>query len=125
LDPAIEHVHYAADGEEDKAVGPMIISLELPSPQKEERKAILRTKKGNERFIIPAEHCATKKDMLKYVKATFPDTGKIKLTKIIDPELDKRLADAEKKSIATKYKFGVLYVTEGQVEENEMFSNSL
>lgn len=31
----------------------------------------------------------------------------------------------ETKSIALRYKFGVLYATEGQTDENDMFSNSI
>ncbi len=130
-----EHIHYLCDGEEDTAVGPIVLTLESPLSQKEDRKAILRTKKGNERFIIPADQCANVKDMIKYlttnvisyqpmyVRVTFPDLGKVKLTRVQDAELDKRLQEMEKKSITTKYKFGILYAKENQTDENEMFSN--
>jgi len=60
---------------------------------------------------------------VKYVHVTFPDLAKVKLTKIQDAELDKRLQEGERKSIVTKYKFGILYVKENQTNENEMFSN--
>jgi hypothetical protein len=115
------HIHYVSDGSEDVSIGPVVLTLE--SPAEKERKAILRLKRGNERFIIPPEHSITRKEMLKYVKLTFPDIARIKLTKLSDTELDRRLEELDRKSVSNKYKFGVLYVKEGQIDENDMFSN--
>jgi len=47
----------------------------------------------------------------------------LKFFKCKDPELIEKLCQYEKQESILKYKFGVLYCKEGQVDENEMFSN--
>jgi hypothetical protein len=46
-----------------------------------------------------------------------------KFSKVKDPALNTDLLDMERKMIAKNYKFGILYVKEGQTKENEMFAN--
>jgi hypothetical protein len=46
-----------------------------------------------------------------------------KFSKVKDSALNTDLLDMERKMIAKNYKFGILYVKEGQTKENEMFAN--
>ena len=47
----------------------------------------------------------------------------LKFTKTPLPELPAKLIEYDKQMVVRKYKFGILYVKDGQTEENEMFSN--
>jgi hypothetical protein len=84
-----------------------------------------KLRKGNDRVFIPTENSGSEKDILKYIKSTYPECSKSKFVKITDPEFVTILTTMETKSITLRYKFGVLYVTDGQTDENEMFSNSI
>ena len=59
---------------EDVPVGAVIISFEDPLEQEDERRAMIRTKKGTERFYIPARFSASQREMLKYIKQEYPGT---------------------------------------------------
>lgn len=48
----------------------------------------------------------------------------VKLKEVTQSSFHEALLDYEKKELVRKYKFGVLYVKEGQKTEDEMFSNS-
>ena len=123
-----EHAHYLAEGgEEDKTMGGVVISVELPSNSDGDKKCIIRTKKGTERITIPSVNSNSEKEILKYLKQLKPEFSKLKFVRSVDQELSTRLLTMESKSIMllTRYKFGVLYVTDGQTDENEMFSNSM
>ncbi|ELR11121.1 RapGAP/RanGAP domain containing protein [Acanthamoeba castellanii str. Neff] len=52
-----------------------------------------------------------------------PVLANAKFSKVKDPALNTDLLDMERKMIAKNYKFGILYVKEGQTKENEMFAN--
>jgi hypothetical protein len=84
--------------------------------------------KGAERIYIPVQYTNTK-DMLKFVRTNFPKFSKlnsdIKWHQIYDRELVLDLIEMERKEIVQKYKIGVLYVADGQTNEDEMFSNGL
>lgn len=65
--------------------------------------------------------------MIKYIKSLYPELSGVKLMKMppfLEESIEKKLIEFEKQSIVKKYKFGLLYVKEGQMDENEMFSNS-
>lgn len=117
------HTTFMSEGEEDAAVGAVIVTFENALEEEEERKAMLRTKKGTERFYIPAKHSLSVKDMLKYVKTEFPELAPLRFTKTVLPELPAKLAEYDMQMVVKRYKFGLLYVKEGQLDENEMFSN--
>jgi hypothetical protein len=62
--------------------------------------------------------------MLKYLKGAFSNLAPIKFTEVYsDPQITEQLVKYEKQEVWTKYKFGVLYVQEGQTEENSIFGN--
>jgi RAP1 GTPase activating protein 1 len=62
--------------------------------------------------------------MIKYVKTAYSEIANIKFTEIPHPEFAVKLAEYESQLIVTKYKFGLLYVKEGQTNEDDMFSNT-
>jgi len=120
-----EHVNYLGNSEEDHSVGPVCISVEEINPLQtiEEKKAIIRTRNGSERILIPSEDCISRKAMLKYIRSAFPELAPIKLVKVKLPDFPSKLVEFENQSIFKNYKFGILYVAEGQTDENNMFSN--
>eukprot|EP01118_Nematostelium_gracile_P017909 TRINITY_DN779_c0_g1_i12.p1 TRINITY_DN779_c0_g1~~TRINITY_DN779_c0_g1_i12.p1 ORF type:complete len:994 (+),score=254.51 TRINITY_DN779_c0_g1_i12:1213-4194(+) len=118
-----DHSNFVSDGEDDKLIGPVCISLEEPDGSTEDKKALLRTKKGNERFLIPSQHCNSTKDMIKYIRNS-NYLGDLKLTEVANQDFHAKLLEFENQLIVTRYKFGLLYVKEGQTDENDMFSNS-
>jgi len=141
----VHQFHYMNDGEEDRVVGPVVITIEAPSvsgstltshmsfnsalqsTDSEDKRAIIRTKKGTERIFIPVSQCTGKTAMIKYIKSLYPDLNGIKLTKMpsfLDDSIEKKLIEFEKQSIFKRYKFGLLYVKDGQTDENQMFSNN-
>ena len=110
------------DGVDDVLVGPVCISVE--DSVVEDKKAYMRTKKGNTRFVIPAQHSSTK-DILKYIKTTYPELANVKFSEVYsDNDLVNKLVEYENQGIISRYKFGVLYVKDGQTDEDDMFSNT-
>jgi hypothetical protein len=92
---------------------------------------------GNKRFLIPWNYSFTSASMIKYIKGTtlkhpqsltplgaYPLLTPVKFSEISDPALTAELTKYEKQEIWTKYKFGLLYVKEGQTNEDEIFGNS-
>jgi hypothetical protein len=56
--------------------------------------------------------------MLKYAKKMYPQLSQLRLVEIADPDLQLELVKYEKQdllAVSNSYKFGVLYVAEGQV----------
>lgn len=62
--------------------------------------------------------------MVKYTKNVFLELSNIKLVEVAHPQLPKRLVEYERKAIFRNYKFGILYVKDGQTDENDMFGNN-
>jgi hypothetical protein len=88
-----DQINFVFDGEDDKVVGPICLSIEaFGSGKDDEQKAILRSKKvdiftsvhvihntqGTFRFFIPS--CNSNKEALKVVKTMFPELANIKFT---------------------------------------------
>lgn len=82
-----------------------------------------RNVQGTERFLVPHSYCGSVNDMIKYVKRINPFLAPLKLNEIPDVELISSLVKYEKAEIVSTYKMGVLYVKEGQQDEDDMFSN--
>jgi len=57
------------------------------------------------------------------LKNQFENFHRKNFTKVTDPRLPQELLDFEQKQIISKFKLGVLYYKDGQVDEDEMFSN--
>ena len=65
------------------------------------------------------------KDVVKHVKSTVLDISEVKLKRINNtPSVDDLFCDFENKEKISHYKFGVLYVKEGQTNEDEIYSNT-
>ena len=63
--------------------------------------------------------------MLKHVKSNIVDINQVKLKPVVNtPSVDDLFCDFENKEKVTHYKFGVLYVKEGQTNEDEIYSNT-
>ncbi len=71
---------------------------------------------------------------MKFIFSKFPDLAPLKFTKITLPEIQQDLLKHETQSIVLRcvvfgvidsYKWGVLYVKDGQTDENDMYSNSI
>ena len=61
--------------------------------------------------------------MLKNIRYWYPSLAKVKFYQVKDLAIEKSLLKIERNHVTYNYKFGVLYCREGQVEENDMFSN--
>ncbi|EDR23453.1 rap GTPase-activating protein, putative [Entamoeba dispar SAW760] len=102
---------------------PISLNLLIVDTSTKYKRAILKTPKENYRCVIPLGV-----DPAKYDKA-FPLQEKKKRSKpkTFDKKniikLESELERIENMSIIKKYKFGVIYVKDGQKEENEFFSN--
>ncbi len=119
-----QHVNLLSEGLEDSNVGPVCLSLEDHKSHGDEKKAAdekrayLRTKKGNSRFMIPTESCTSLKEMIRYAKNLHPELNHLKLTELYDPDLVTKLVEYEKQAVITRFKFGLLYIKEGQSLED-------
>lgn len=77
--PQINLLSYS---KESTNVGPVIVSIENPSPLQGDRKAIIFTKKSNYRMLIPEQH-VTQKEILKFIATKKPDFAPLSFTKVI------------------------------------------
>eukprot|EP01114_Cavostelium_apophysatum_P020821 TRINITY_DN7085_c0_g1_i1.p1 TRINITY_DN7085_c0_g1~~TRINITY_DN7085_c0_g1_i1.p1 ORF type:complete len:1111 (-),score=277.32 TRINITY_DN7085_c0_g1_i1:60-3392(-) len=113
---------YSEDGDRTA-----ILALRSPSKEgTEDKKGLLFTKQGTERFHIPAAHSTSVSDMLKFTKSTHQNLDIQRFIEIVDiDELSNDLVSFEKRQISmlSTYKFGVLFMADGQTEEDAMFSN--
>jgi len=67
---------------------------------------------------------SSKPKMLKRLKILGAETlGQIEFLEVKDPKFSEELVHVEDRLLVKAYKFGVVYCKEGQVDENEMFSN--
>ena len=134
-----EHVNYIGEFE---SIGPVIISMETnsisnnnnSSSSSNKIKCIIRTKYSIDRIIIPTQYNSnnTIKEKLIYIK-----NKQSKMNNITNNEFKKGLKEVDEQSLVndlidletkdlllrTRYKIGILYVKENQVEENEMYAN--
>jgi hypothetical protein len=95
----------------------------------ESKKVIFRNKFGTTRFLIPNAANLTEKEMLQYIiQKQFgikdkEELNNVKVIRVVHDDFPKELVAYESSEIYTQYKFGVLYVADGQTTEQEMFSN--
>lgn len=72
---------------------------------------------------MPSFFSATNKDIIKFIKGEMPELAEKSFRKVENG--GDLLIEFEKQEISSKYKFGVLYVKEGQTEEDQFYSNSI
>ncbi|KAL6047989.1 GTPase-activating Rap/Ran-GAP domain-like protein 3 [Balamuthia mandrillaris] len=115
-----EHANYLGH---DAKLGPVAISMEDAKFKDKEDvvKVLIRTKRGEERVLVPVK--SSSKETLKALRTQVPNLANAKLVKVKDPQLIQDLVELELKLLSRNYKFGILYVTEGQDDENAMFAN--
>ncbi|KAJ3160838.1 hypothetical protein HDU86_008198 [Geranomyces michiganensis] len=92
--------------------------------------AIMRTRDGSDlRAVIQASQVVgssvlrSKHDAKAALQMLHRDIQPSKLRKIADPAIEKRLMALDELQYVTRYKFGVLYCKEGQLEEEDFFGN--
>ncbi|KAJ3153913.1 Signal-induced proliferation-associated protein 1 [Geranomyces variabilis] len=92
--------------------------------------AIMRTREGSDlRAVIQASQVVgssvlrSKHDAKAALQMLHRDIQPSKLRKISDPAIEKRLMALDELQYVTRYKFGVLYCTEGQRVEEDFFGN--
>lgn len=88
-----------------------------------EKRAILRTKKGYTRFTIPST-ATNPAACVRSIKNQFPSLKDKKFILISDTsEFPDTLAKIDDNEIVSSHKMGLIYVREGQKDEDEIFSN--
>ncbi|PRP77469.1 RapGAP/RanGAP domain-containing protein, partial [Planoprotostelium fungivorum] len=127
-----QHTNFYGDA--GKA-GPVLVSLELPTREQKDLfhnndlqlRALVRTKYDDEWVFIPADIKSSKRKALqKAIEAGSNYRDKLVGLKLkeINSSVGPTLLSTLEDRLQTKgYKFGVLYVKEGQVEENAMYQN--
>jgi len=73
--------------------------------------------------LIPSNIASSKRDRIRHIRMMLPEISKLKLTNAEDPDLVTDLLNFEKQNIITKYKFGVLFAKDNQIEEDDILSN--
>lgn len=73
--------------------------------------------------MVLGSHCSSYKKMIEYTKLKFPELRHVSFIKAEDSSLDEELLMYEQIHIPKNYKFGIIYVKEGQTEEDQFLSN--
>eukprot|EP00029_Vermamoeba_vermiformis_P011266 TRINITY_DN614_c0_g1_i3.p1 TRINITY_DN614_c0_g1~~TRINITY_DN614_c0_g1_i3.p1 ORF type:complete len:515 (-),score=133.04 TRINITY_DN614_c0_g1_i3:175-1719(-) len=123
------HFNYISNDE----IGPAILSIAV-APIKDSSDqcqmfALLRTDKVTEHIrplqVFPIKELKDdSKDWLKKFIKLRKDLVNVHFTQVKDNDLDRTLLDFEHNEINTEYKFGLLYVKNGQTTENEYYGNT-
>jgi hypothetical protein len=109
---------YSGDEEEKNAF--LIAITKLPT---NEHKALVFNTRDTVPIVVPY-YIDNEKELLKYI--TTKVLGKeFSGIKKLDVDMNDALLDYESKSFFKKYKFGLLYVQAGQIEENDYYSNDV
>lgn len=110
--------------------GPMSVSITRDEPT-DTYKAIIRTPATNTRITVPSSNVKpswwrklfragpSSTDILRGISADLPSSLKL----VSDPNLPQAIISLEEKQTIKGFKFGILYASEGQTKEDEMFSN--
>ncbi|PRP85752.1 GTPase-activating Rap/Ran-GAP domain-like protein 3 [Planoprotostelium fungivorum] len=123
-----EHHNFVGD---DDILGPIVVSIQsntaLPPDQKNYN-VIVRTKKGDERLVVPRLPTLDSPEAcIKYLRNNTNSLQTVRFSRVVEPKAHQDLVNSllsyEKQLIQKNYKFGVLYVRDGQKEENEYFNN--
>lgn len=129
-----EHDVWFCRGEEDPEaagagvkldVGPFVIAAS-PHDSARDRYALVLHRNGITKRIVPHLLGHSDKEMLKYVtRQVFNCDVPISLLRHVDSPsmISDKIIDFENRFHVTKYKFGVLYMKDGQTTENDMYSN--
>eukprot|EP01103_Thecamoeba_quadrilineata_P014703 TRINITY_DN4446_c0_g1_i1.p1 TRINITY_DN4446_c0_g1~~TRINITY_DN4446_c0_g1_i1.p1 ORF type:complete len:615 (-),score=133.39 TRINITY_DN4446_c0_g1_i1:193-1869(-) len=130
-----EHCNYVGF---DKSGDPVFVSLEKITKENQRNaiegnmelkiRALIRTcspfsskETDDEWVFLPGDCKSIKKALLQERPKLF---NSMKLYRVDNPLFDIELAQLEKKLVVLTYKFGIVNVKEGQIEENEIFQNT-
>ena len=93
----------------------MFVAVEAATRKQGDLRAIVWSKKSTDRMLVPASQASNIKDVTKFVRMQHPELMDIKLKKVSDHNLARdELTDFERTEIISRYKFGFLYVRDGQ-----------
>eukprot|EP01117_Protostelium_nocturnum_P007429 TRINITY_DN2657_c1_g1_i1.p1 TRINITY_DN2657_c1_g1~~TRINITY_DN2657_c1_g1_i1.p1 ORF type:complete len:901 (+),score=354.17 TRINITY_DN2657_c1_g1_i1:216-2918(+) len=126
------HINFYSEG--TTKIGPIIVSLEVPSKEQKELyqdnniqlRALVRTKFDEEWVFISADAKNKKKALQKALETDLRSSDKltgVKLREVTGNGSVEILTNLEDRLQTKGYKFGVLYVKSGQTDENKMFQN--
>jgi hypothetical protein len=123
-----EHANYMGY---DPQNSPIVASLKPDTLDngKPAFRAIIRTKDGNNKYLIPAEKeyiSNWREHYQEILEQMDPKLNDVDLFPLTQPGLQQQFLDYEKKDMRTtrKFKFGVLLCKKGQTVEEEMFCNT-
>eukprot|EP01118_Nematostelium_gracile_P007696 TRINITY_DN2516_c0_g2_i1.p1 TRINITY_DN2516_c0_g2~~TRINITY_DN2516_c0_g2_i1.p1 ORF type:complete len:378 (+),score=82.78 TRINITY_DN2516_c0_g2_i1:185-1318(+) len=122
----LEHDNFLGT---DPSLGPIILTIEGRAGNYQRiLRCIVRTKKGDQRVAIignPEKMFPETADgRLRLFKEISPEFAEVKFSHIRDKlDFPNSLRNFEKNQLTPNYKFGILYVKEGQSDENSFFSN--
>eukprot|EP01116_Phalansterium_solitarium_P022014 TRINITY_DN7108_c0_g1_i1.p1 TRINITY_DN7108_c0_g1~~TRINITY_DN7108_c0_g1_i1.p1 ORF type:complete len:995 (-),score=257.85 TRINITY_DN7108_c0_g1_i1:255-3167(-) len=117
-----DHGNYVSEG--NVKDGPAVLSFERVKDKTQQAWAVLRTKQHTKYYQTPAKQSTSYSSMLSYAKSKFPEIATHSFSQVKDSSaLEPELLKYEAQSISNNFKFGVLYVKDGQKTEDDMFSN--
>lgn len=111
----------------DKEMGPVIISIQTQRKDKlgivnANSRILIRTKDSDEILFLPSKIHAN--ELLASLKKEKPHLAKLKFTKVKNEKIKDELVQLEHDlSFKSLLKIGLLYVKQGQTQENEYYSN--
>jgi hypothetical protein len=120
-------VYEQSSKSERDDLGPVVFCI--LNGEEDEKKALVFTQKGIVRRIIPTYAAFSEKDAVKYLirQVLRKDISFTKFTKVQESicteKIKSELLRIEQLNDAKMYKFGVLYVKDGQMTEQEFYSN--
>lgn len=116
-----EHVNFITI---DNQTFPACITLEKSKVKdsKQPVRCLIHTKERTKSAMISG---GNSKDRIRGLKNENEKMKELKFYKVVDEEIESYLLNAEQRLIPKNYKFGVLYIREGQHHEDEYFSNTM
>eukprot|EP01128_Nolandella_sp_AFSM9_P010766 TRINITY_DN748_c0_g1_i1.p1 TRINITY_DN748_c0_g1~~TRINITY_DN748_c0_g1_i1.p1 ORF type:complete len:609 (+),score=159.41 TRINITY_DN748_c0_g1_i1:34-1827(+) len=111
---------------EDDVHGPLIVAVTSMNPKTNPNMSslvLIRTRESDKIERCPP--CDRTKEMLSAFKPHLPTPMQnMKLTRVRDPAFQQSMVMLEDQLVVKQYKFGILYVKQGQTKENDMYANS-
>eukprot|EP01104_Vermistella_antarctica_P004499 TRINITY_DN14935_c0_g1_i1.p1 TRINITY_DN14935_c0_g1~~TRINITY_DN14935_c0_g1_i1.p1 ORF type:complete len:686 (+),score=146.16 TRINITY_DN14935_c0_g1_i1:220-2277(+) len=110
-----DHTHFVCD---DPNEGPVVVTISTPMKGEKNCRAIVCTQRASERVLLPA------KEKMKALHNAMPTLANVKLTRVKEEEMCHEMLQYEQNDIVKQYKFGILYIKEGQSQEDDYFANT-
>eukprot|EP01124_Arcella_intermedia_P032832 TRINITY_DN7733_c0_g1_i1.p1 TRINITY_DN7733_c0_g1~~TRINITY_DN7733_c0_g1_i1.p1 ORF type:complete len:1661 (-),score=471.82 TRINITY_DN7733_c0_g1_i1:39-5021(-) len=105
----------------DENDDPVCICMEIMDKTFSKR-AIIFSKKGILRALVPVDQYETLKDLARYF-GKMMEVEKLNIYPVEDTSVKEEILDLEKQTNFSEYKFGVLFAKSGRIKEDEMYDN--